>query len=83
MNNRWINALVKTIITVVVIHAIMLVLGAMFGNQIGWFDYPMVWAHWHSSGDISIGIVCLLVLYFGIYACCTKGCNRIESEKRD
>lgn len=79
MKNRWINALVKTLVTIVVIHAIMLVLGVVFGTQIGWFNIPMIWAHWHTNGNITTGIVGLIILYFGIYFFGTRGCDCIES----
>ena len=67
MENRWGNALIKTLIVVVILHVIMLIAGWLWGTELGWFGIPMIWAHWHSWGDILLSVVVLVGLYFGIY----------------
>ena len=79
MRNRWINALVKTLVTVVVLHVIFLIGGWLFGNEIGWFNMSMIWAHWHQASDITLGLIGVVLLYCGIYAWGTDGCE-IESK---
>lgn len=81
MGNRWISALIKTIITLVIVHIILLIVGWLWGNQIGWFDWTYVWAHWHTFTEICIAVVALLGLYFGIYAFCTKDTDQIDMKK--
>lgn len=71
MGNRWMDALVKTLITLVVVHVLLLVLGMIFGNRIGWFGLRMLWPHWQGTVSAWISIGLAVLVYFGIYALCT------------
>ncbi|NLD20591.1 MAG: hypothetical protein GX663_10195 [Clostridiales bacterium] len=68
MENRWMNAFVKTIITIVVLHILFLILGLYAGSGIGWFGWPMIWPHWHGGLNATLAIIAGIVLYFAIYA---------------
>lgn len=72
MEKRWVNALVKTIIFLVIVHVIFLGLGYFFKTDVGIFNLYMVWAHW-SDGWINatIGIAATIITYFVIYFCFT------------
>lgn len=72
MDNRYINALVKTGITAAGLHVVFLIAGFLFGKQIGWLNLPMIWAHWHDALGISVSLILSVVLYFVIFAFCTS-----------
>lgn len=73
MKNRWVNALVKTVIFLVIVHIIFLILGFFFKTDIGIFNLPMVWAHWSDNyRDATIGVIAAVVVYFIIYFFFTK-----------
>lgn len=68
MNIRWVNALVKTIIVLVIGHIIFLGLGYVFPLDIGIFHLPMLWAHWTDSyTELIIGLILTIPLYLIIY----------------
>lgn len=71
MRNRWVEALVYTLITLGVVHVLLLIIGILFGNQIGWFGLRMVWAHWENTISGWIAVALGVVLYFVIYSLCT------------
>lgn len=71
MRNRWVDALVITLVALLVSHVLMLVLGAIWGTQIGWFGFEMIWPHWETVGRGILAAIVLIVGYFCIYAWCT------------
>ncbi len=76
MRNRWVNALIKTLILLIAVHVVLLIIGYFTGPDRGVFNLPMIWAHW-SDGylDATTGIISTIVLYFIIYILFT-GRNR-------
>lgn len=80
MRNLWVNALVKTLIFLVIIHVVLLLLGNFFRTDIGIFNLPMLWAHWSDNWvDAIIGLIATGIIYLIIY-CSTKKKRNIESE---
>lgn len=68
MENRWLNALIKTAILLVIAHIIFLLLGFLIPADIGMLNLPMVWAHWTDSYlDLAIGLVATVIVYLVIY----------------
>ena len=65
MSNRWVNALVKTIVLLVIVHVIVWIVSL--------FGVGMLWAHWTSIWGAIITIVCTIIAYFVIYAYFTGG----------
>ena len=63
MSNRWINALVKFIIVIVIAHVVVLLFG-FFGGS----GYSMLWPHLNSWGSAIISVIAAVALYFIIYA---------------
>ena len=61
MSNKWVNALVKTLIFLVVVHLIVWVISLFIGGA-------MIWPHLTSLWGILIGIVGAVISYFVIYA---------------
>ncbi len=82
MENRWVNALVKTLIFLAIAHVILLILGLFIRTDVGVFGIPMIWAHW-SDGWITatIGLVATAITYAIAYFCCTgNGRRNIEGD---
>lgn len=71
MSNRYINACVKTLITLVCLHIIFLIGGFLFGKQIGFLNLPMIWTHLESGIGILISLVLSVALYCSIFTFCT------------
>lgn len=68
MRNRWLNALIKTIIFWIASHIVFQILGFFIRTDVGIFNLPMMWAHWSDNyGDMTIGIIATIILYFVIY----------------
>jgi protein-S-isoprenylcysteine O-methyltransferase Ste14 len=73
MNHRWLNALVKTIILLVVFHVVVVVLGVFFGTNINIFGLRLFWPHWTSNWmNVIIAIIGGVIIYFSIYGLFTK-----------
>ncbi len=71
--SRWLNALIKTAIFIVVAHIIFLILGYFIRTDIGIFNMPMWWAHWSDNvRDAIFGIILTVISYFVIYSCFTR-----------
>jgi len=80
MRNHWLSALIKTIIFLVIVHAIFLLLGIFVRPGIGMFGLPMIWAHWTDSWrDAAIGMIATVVIYLIIFWI-DKRQHRIEGE---
>ncbi|NLG03032.1 MAG: hypothetical protein GX567_04245 [Clostridia bacterium] len=74
MRNRWLSALIKTLIVLLVAHIIFLLFGFFIRTDIGIFNLPMVWAHWTDNWrDVWFGLIGTAILYFVIYGLFTKG----------
>ena len=77
MKNRWLRALIRTVVFLAAAHVVFLILGFLFGKQIGIFHWPMVWAHWSDGAFTSTtGIVSAVVLYFIVYSFFTGSDSR-------
>lgn len=72
MGNRWVRALVKTLIVLLIVHVVLLLLGFLFGTRIGWFGLPMIWPHWHSAWESILAIIAGVILYGCIYVWFTE-----------
>lgn len=73
MGNRWLKALIYTLIFWVLSHAVFLGIGYFTGPEIGMFYLPMWWAHWTGGVlDAVIGIILFIIQYFIIYFLCTR-----------
>lgn len=72
MKSRWGQACIYTLVTLGVAHVLLLILGLLFGKQIGWFGLKMIWAHWEGTVSAWIAVGIGVILYFCIYAFCTK-----------
>lgn len=69
MRNRWVNALIKTALFLIIAHIILMFLGFFIRTDIGIFNLPMIWAHWSDNWlDATIGMVLTVIVYFIIYA---------------
>lgn len=67
-NNRWLNALVKTIILLVVFHVVIVVSGLFFATNVNIFGLRVFWPHWTSNWiNAIIAIIGGVIIYFGIY----------------
>lgn len=74
MRNRWLSALVKTLVVLLVAHIIFLLFGYFIRTDIGIFGFPMIWAHWTDNWrDLWIGLIASVVVYFVIYSLFTRG----------
>lgn len=73
MKNRWLVALIYTLIFLIVSHIVFFLIGFITKNDIGIFNLPMVWAHWSDSVvEAIIGLILSVAVYFIIYACFTR-----------
>ncbi len=68
MRNRWLDALIKTLVILLISHIIFLLFGYFIRTDIGIFNFPMLWAHWSDNWrDACIGIIGTIILYFVVY----------------
>jgi hypothetical protein len=67
--NRYIEALWKFILLVVVLHVIILIAASFMSNKIGLYGLKVFWAHISSGGTetILITIVLAILVYWGVY----------------
>lgn len=80
MINLWLDALIKTLIFLVIIHVVLLLLGSFIRTDIGIFNLPMLWAHWSDNWiDAVIGLIATGIIYLIIY-CSARKRRNIESE---
>ena len=71
--NRYLDALIKVIILIVIIHLISLGIAAMSGTVVGLGGLKVLWPH-ISSGfpNTLIALVVAVAAYFGIWKFYTK-----------
>ncbi len=81
MRSRWVTALIRTLIFLVVAHVVFLILGPIFNADIGMFRLPMIWAHWTDSWiDICIGLIASVIVYLIIYYKFSGTGRRVDGE---
>lgn len=69
MRNRWLDALIKTLIFLVIAHIVFLFLGYFIRTDIGIFNFPMIWAHWSDNWATRIiGLIAAVIIYFVVYS---------------
>ena len=67
MNGQLSKTFWITIITLIVVHIILLILGAFIGTNTGFWGLSMLWPHWHSLGKAIVSIIATIILFFIIY----------------
>ena len=68
-NHRWLSALMKTIILLVVFHVVVVGFGLLFGTRVNIFGLRMFWPHWTSNWmNATIAVIGGVIIYFGIYS---------------
>ena len=68
VENRWIDALIKTLIFLVVFHVLLLISGWFFGPNIVLFGLSLFWPHLTSGWiNLILSIVITIVLYLIVY----------------
>lgn len=82
MKNRWISALIKTVVFLIAAHIILMFLGYFIQTDIGIFNLPMIWAHWSDNWlEATIGMILTVIVYFIVYAFFTNGAREeLEDE---
>lgn len=77
MQNRWLNALFKTFLVLIVAHVLLLILGLFWGGVQSMLGLPVFWAHWSGGiGSSFLAVILLVLLYFVIYAFFTNSYDK-------
>ena len=69
VENKYVDALLKTLIAVAIVHIVVILIALAIGGTTGLFGIPVLWAHLSSGGVIGATIVVLTlgVLYYIFY----------------
>ena len=68
VSNRWLDALIKTVIFLIVVHIILWIIGMFMGTGAGVGGLNFLWPHWTTGGgNTIISIIILIVIYFIVY----------------
>ncbi len=82
MRSKWVNALIRTIVVLVIAHVVLLFLGYFFKADVGWFGMPMIWAHWSDNWmDSILGLALGVAVYLAIYFFFTPDTEQIEEQR--
>lgn len=82
MGNRWLNALIKTVIFLIAAHIILVIWGLFAGGEVNLFGLRVFWAHWTGGWtNACISIILTIITYFIIYFFFTRNTSDHIEEK--
>ena len=65
VENKYVDALLKTLLAVVIVHVIAIGLAFFIGGTTGLFGMPVLWAHLTKGGIV--GAIIVVVALIGVY----------------